>query len=602
MAYNRSQYQSYYNHSQKKYLEDVCKYYDSFQRNSKNCIRGQGCDFHHLSSNELTQIIQSSFNKQTLRKIAFDYEKNGLFRCSSIAFQRLLELDKSVSSTYYGYAKALAGLGEFDEAKIHYLKAIDIQSDHRSHSQYAYFLHTKLKDYQQAKTHFITALEYDAKNAHVHGNYAQLLEEGNNLNEAEYHYLECLRIDSVNRSGLYHAALFYHKKKKDYKESKKYFDRLIQLEEYHEIKKWFEYCDYGLLLKDMGLHNEALNNLNTALMNCFDDRDKSHIYYEIGRIHDDQKNTKSAKFHYEKACKLNSNKYEKHYNEFLKYHHIENKSTMGHYDGNTANTNLNNMNNMNGSNNTRAMPMRHGHHNGSQNRGPTMTPSKDLFARYYSENTMNNTDTKPTHSMEPKQIKSKYLRYPRAQQQNQYVDNNMQSKQTNDQYRSYNVDNYRHSSFNQTLTRPKSPSKHLRHPPPKKTNNIYNYHGKYSSYNHNQSRPTTNYNHDYNSNTNENITNNRYGNTSYHQYRSYHNNNANQYDNNSKSHRTTPPNKPTDHNNVNIKHDNNNARDQKVSASKVQEIKDQLVSMGFTMNYIERAIKVYTVKPNLRNI
>ena len=314
MAFHQSQYPSYPHQTA---LEDICKYHNPFDPNSSNCIRGPQCHFYHLTLSEFQEIIQSSFNKSGLKKLARDYDKSDNIKCTHLVYKRVLDIDPNNPASHYGYAKSLSNLNQIDQAQKHYLQARQLKpNDDRPHSHYAHFLHSKLKDYHGANTYYLTALKYNNRNPHTHCNYAKLLEEKENpdLVNAEYHYKECLRLDPYQGYGLYNIGVFYHRHKGNLLESKTYFDRLINMVGHHEIKKWWYFYDYAMLLKDMGTsinpsyYKEAIKKLNTALFNTCDDDDinRSLICFQLGWIYDAQQNIASAKFHYGKASELNS--------------------------------------------------------------------------------------------------------------------------------------------------------------------------------------------------------------------------------------------------------------------------------------------------------
>ena len=316
MSYQQQQYYQ----NQRISLYDVCKYWNPWQHNS--CIRGNGCRFHHLSSNEFEQLIYSSYDKQSLRKLAWEFDKAENYKCSNTVFSRLLDLKPNHSANNFGYAQSLSGLGDYQSAQKYFIKAIDIApNDYRAHSLYANFLHSKLNDTQKAKGYYAKALQLDNNNSHTHCNYGKLLEDFNELDDAEYHYKKGLELEKNNRSGLYRIALFYHYKRGDLNKAKKYFDRLISLMETQEIKQWFDYFQYGLLLRNMKYFKDALQNFNIALLNCFNDLDKADICYEIGRVYDENiGNIDNARFHFNKAQQLNGKRYAVFFQEFLQCH------------------------------------------------------------------------------------------------------------------------------------------------------------------------------------------------------------------------------------------------------------------------------------------
>ena len=114
------------------------------------------------------------------------------------------------------YAQLLSGeMGELTKAKVHYLKAIELEPticDH--HYWFATHLRDDYRDYEGAERHYLECLEMDSSDAGINGSYGYLLYLMKRFEKAKKHLAVALNqqgqtvsIWSFYYNSLVHRAL-----------------------------------------------------------------------------------------------------------------------------------------------------------------------------------------------------------------------------------------------------------------------------------------------------------------------------------------------------------------------------------------------------------
>ena len=161
-----------------------------------------------------------------------------------------MKSEKSIySSAFYQnclrYANCLEYVGDIDMAEEKYLEALPggglVTGD------YAYFLHKKKKNYEQAEKYYKLALQQYPGHSSVHLRYANFLRHvKKDLQLAEKHYtLACdSNYKNADASGTY--ASFLHGVLKRYDDAQIYYEKAVNEDPTHVNN----YCNYGLFLSE----------------------------------------------------------------------------------------------------------------------------------------------------------------------------------------------------------------------------------------------------------------------------------------------------------------------------------------------------------------
>eukprot|EP01084_Bolivina_argentea_P134737 237560_1 len=304
---------------------DICRFYNPFNTNKDNsCMRSTACSFKHLTLEQFKQFINNQNPKQ-LRELGFYFHSHDNHQCSNYAFAQLIRSEANHAVNNFGYAQSFEALNDIKNAEHYYQNALNLApNDNRCHSLYGRFIHTKKRNFDVAQNYFTTALKLDNSNPFTHCNYGKLLEDIGHLDEAEYHYKQCLSITPKHRPGLAYISRFYHHIKKDLHLAKQYFEALIQCQSWREMKSWIDYFDYSKLLSDMNLFEDALIHYAIALKHAVDSMQKAECYYEMGLIHDAHyKDIQNAQYYFSQAALLNHKQYDMFYQEFTAHHKLK---------------------------------------------------------------------------------------------------------------------------------------------------------------------------------------------------------------------------------------------------------------------------------------
>ncbi|MEL7568840.1 MAG: tetratricopeptide repeat protein [Eubacteriaceae bacterium] len=218
---------------------------------------------------------------------------------SIIYYKKALTLNPNNELIHNNIANALADCQEYQEARKHYEKAIEINPIYaEAFDNLANLLENDYyKDYILAKKHHEQALELNPNNAGIHYNYANLLHTApfNDIDKAKKHCLMAIELnpkltiayigiaDIFIELGDFLSAITYLKKCFEFDNNnpylhQKYADSLIKISPFNnaeEARKHYELA-LGLNLNDKNIHI----NLANILLFSFKDYFGARQHYE----------------------------------------------------------------------------------------------------------------------------------------------------------------------------------------------------------------------------------------------------------------------------------------------------------------------------------
>ena len=157
-------------------------------------------------------------------------------------FYKALELNPEFPEAYFELAVHSESNGDISEAKIHFQKATEVDQNYaEAYFNLARLCSTNPSEFEQAYRNFETALEIDPEYEICHYFFGKLLIKGSqvtkdgslvhkpDLKEAEFHFLEALRINPNSSISLFELGKLQSSKKMFY-EAYQSFAKAIKID------------------------------------------------------------------------------------------------------------------------------------------------------------------------------------------------------------------------------------------------------------------------------------------------------------------------------------------------------------------------------------
>ena len=209
-------------------------------------------------------------------------------------FEKLTALKPHKDIHFHDFGIYLEDLEEFEAAISKFKTAVALKDTEPDYLLEIGYCYSFLNQYDEAKKWFLKAIEMAPNYYRCHQEFARFLSMRGtmgDLESAEIHYKKAIELDPENADALRRYAKFLMVHRKDYKESRKYFIRSLEL-------KFFDYsttiASYAYLLHLMGDDENAREYMKIQL-DVFGYCDHHWAYFYDGLLNEEREETSLLK-------------------------------------------------------------------------------------------------------------------------------------------------------------------------------------------------------------------------------------------------------------------------------------------------------------------
>eukprot|EP01035_Chromulina_nebulosa_P022712 gene22712-29407_t len=229
------------------------EYISSLERNIKNDNRssrsGEGNAAY--SKDEILAKLQKKYEfAQILTSVGRQKEAVEYFREAFLGFHEVK--DNSIWTKYYcsvgaQYAAVLDYLSKYDKAEEVYTEILQVDPLGYYIGEFAIFLHRRKRDFDQAQSFYIKALQHWPEQSSLHLKYAGFLRHiRRDVSGAERHYKKSVELNPNNADALGNYASFLHGVYNDTNQAEKLYKQAVRIDNTHTNNL----CNYGLFLSE----------------------------------------------------------------------------------------------------------------------------------------------------------------------------------------------------------------------------------------------------------------------------------------------------------------------------------------------------------------